>query len=481
MIPGRTRLGSRLVLTGAARNNTRTHACFTLARTTYRAMATAAAATNRSSADSATYSEEALHVPTQNNEGCLANLSFAVKDCFDVKGAPTGFGNPTWLATHAECPQTHADAVRILLSAGACIDGKTHMDELAYSLNGENAHYGTPVNVAAPARIPGGSSSGSATAAARGDVSFALGTDTGGSVRTPAAYQGIFGLRPTHGRVSLAGCRPLAPSFDTPGILAKDFRTFHAASLCLIGCEKDEVVRELSASDDDEQLLPPLVWVTDAFDMLCSRETQDTIVRTLADAGIVISDKRPLLDESSLTTWDDALSAFRHLQAMEIWEEHGAWIEENQPNFGPGTSDRFAMARDMHAELATSEGVSRKAASQAARDAMTEAVKRLVPAGGAIVIPTAPGPAPLKATPPDALNAFRNDVLKLTMVCGLSRAPQVTLPAGLTCEANGPPGFPGEQHGEAPVGVSVIGAPGDDVALLRVASKIAQKIALSLK
>ena len=137
----------------------------------------------------------------------------------------------------------------------------------------------------------------------------------------------------------------------------------------------------------------------------------NTIVRTLADAGIVISDKRPLLDESSLTTWDDALSAFRHLQAMEIWEEHGAWIEENQPNFGPGTSDRFAMARDMHAELATSEGVSRKAASQAARDAMTEAVKRLVPAGGAIVIPTAPGPAPLKATPPDALNAFRNAFL----------------------------------------------------------------------
>ena len=114
MIPGRTRLGSRLVLTGAARNNTRTHACFTLARTTYRAMATAAADTNRSSADSATYSDEALHVPTQNNEGYLANLSFAVKDCFDVKGAPTGFGNPTWLATHAECAQTHAVAVRTL-------------------------------------------------------------------------------------------------------------------------------------------------------------------------------------------------------------------------------------------------------------------------------------------------------------------------------------------------------------------------------
>src|SRR3954452_19075157 len=154
-------------------------------------------------------------------DGALARLSCGIKDLYDVAGYKTGFGNPDWLATHDAAAVT-APPVQSLLDAGAHIVGKTHTDELAYSLNGENAHYGTPVNVNAAGRIPGGSSSGSAAAVYAGLVDFALGSDTGGSVRAPASFCGIYGMRPSHGRISLDAACPLAPSFDTAGWFARD-------------------------------------------------------------------------------------------------------------------------------------------------------------------------------------------------------------------------------------------------------------------
>ena len=161
--------------------------------------------------------------------GPLAGLTFAAKDIYDVAGHKTGFGSPDWFATHDAAVAT-APVVQRLLAAGAHMVGKTHTDELTYSLYGENAHYGTPVNVNAPGRIPGGSSSGSAAAVAAALVDFALGSDTGGSVRAPASFCGIYGMRPTHGRVPLAGACPLAASFDTAGWFARD-----AALLARIG------------------------------------------------------------------------------------------------------------------------------------------------------------------------------------------------------------------------------------------------------
>lgn len=155
------------------------------------------------------------------DQGPLAGVTLAVKDLFDVAGLPTGAGSPEWLATHP-VPNESAAAVSRLLDAGAHIVGKTHTDELAWSLNGENAHYGTPQNPNAPGRIPGGSSSGSAAAVAGSLVQIALGSDTGGSVRLPASYCGIYGIRPTHGRIDLRGVVPLAPSYDTVGWFARD-------------------------------------------------------------------------------------------------------------------------------------------------------------------------------------------------------------------------------------------------------------------
>src|SRR5262245_1386725 len=152
--------------------------------------------------------------------GPLDGLCFAVKDLIDVAGWKTGCGNPAWHATHPPAV-VHAVCVEQLLHAGASCVGKTVSDELAFSLLGQNHFYGTPLNPRAPDRVPGGSSSGSASAVACGLVDFALGTDTGGSVRVPASNCGIWGFRPLHGFISVAGVNPFAPTFDTVGILVR--------------------------------------------------------------------------------------------------------------------------------------------------------------------------------------------------------------------------------------------------------------------
>ena len=165
--------------------------------------------------------------------GPLSGLTFATKDLFDVAGHPTGAGNPTWLATHP-LPTAHAAVIDALLGAGATLMGKVLTDELAYSLHGENAHYGTPVNTRYPDRVPGGSSSGSAAAVGAQLVDFALGTDTGGSTRVPASYGGLWGLRTTHGLVSKQGLVPLSPGFDTATWLAHAFDTFERVGRVLL-------------------------------------------------------------------------------------------------------------------------------------------------------------------------------------------------------------------------------------------------------
>src|ERR1700752_2448759 len=136
------------------------------------------------------------------SQGPLAGLTFALKDIYDVAGNRTGFGNPDWLRTHEPAART-APAVQRLLHPRARLVGKTHREELTWSLTGENAHYGAPANVNALGRITGGSSSGSASAVAAGVVDFSVGSDTGGSVRLPASFCGILGMRPTHGRIPL--------------------------------------------------------------------------------------------------------------------------------------------------------------------------------------------------------------------------------------------------------------------------------------
>jgi amidase len=158
--------------------------------------------------------DRAIVAPT--GHGPLDGIQFAVKDLFDVAGFVTSGGNPDWARTHGPATGT-APVVAALLAAGAEMVGKTRTVELAYGLTGENPWHGTPRNPRVPARLPGGSSCGSAAAVAGGLVPLALGSDTGGSVRIPASYCGLYGIRPSQGAIGLAGTIPLAPSLDTPG------------------------------------------------------------------------------------------------------------------------------------------------------------------------------------------------------------------------------------------------------------------------
>ena len=160
-----------------------------------------------------------------NSSGLLKGMKFAVKDIIDVKGQVTGGGNPEWFRTN-NVAKDHAPVVQDLLSAGADMVGKTITEEFAYGMIGENFHYGTPRNPAAPGHIPGGSSSGSASVVSAKEVDFALGTDCGGSVRCPASFTGIYGIRPTHGRVDEAGVAPLAESFDVIGWFSREPELF---------------------------------------------------------------------------------------------------------------------------------------------------------------------------------------------------------------------------------------------------------------
>ena len=165
--------------------------------------------------------------------GPLADLRFAVKDLIAVRGCPLGRGNPHWASWQAPS-RDDAPCVRALLEAGACCLGTTWLDEFAFGLSGENPWGGTPPNPRAPGRVTGGSSSGSAAAVALGAVDFALGSDTAGSVRVPASWCGLWGLRPSHGALSRRGVAPLAPSLDVVGPLADDLATLQRVFAVLL-------------------------------------------------------------------------------------------------------------------------------------------------------------------------------------------------------------------------------------------------------
>jgi amidase len=363
-------------------------------------------------------------------EGVLSGLTFAIKDIFDVAGQVTGNGNPDWARTHGPATQT-APAVRALLRAGARLSGKTIMDELAYSLSGQNHHYGAPRNPAAPGRITGGSSCGSAAAVAAGLCDFALGTDTGGSIRIPASYCGLFGLRPTHGRVPLAGVMPLAPSFDTVGWFARDAATLRRVGTVLVG------------GNDQPIGFSRVLVALDAFALV------DAAVRdALEPAALRVAARLGRAEPGRLFGADrpaDGMDGFRTIQANEIWHAHGDWITRTRPSFGPEIGPRFAWA-------ATITDTQAAAASEVRRR-ITRHLADLLAGDTIVVMPTAPGIAPSLDADADSLAHHRSRALTLTAPAGLAGLPQVTVPAGTV--------------GGCPVGLSLLGPRGSDARLLK--------------
>ncbi len=386
----------------------------------------------------------------------LGGLSFAVKDLIDIGGYVTGCGNPTWRDTH---PPAAANAVCVeqLLDAGARCVGKTVTDELAFSLLGENYFYGTPPNPRAPDRVPGGSSSGSASAVAQGLVDFALGTDTGGSVRVPASNCGVWGLRPSHGFVSVAGVNPFAPTFDTVGVLAKSAEILASVSSVLL------------ASDDDAVEEPRTIHLVEEAFTLADTEVRQALEEPLRHLGSLFGGR---LRETSLREINGEAGALKGadfgawldtygvLQWAEIWSCLGAWVEEVNPAFGPEAAQNFDLAKSLDRR--------RVGLAVRSREEYFRKLRSFLGPNDLLCMPTTPATAPLKGTvgARGGANAasYYPRALSLTAVAGIGRLPQVSLPL-----AEGPSG--------GPVGLSLLAANGRDAFLLSTVKRVAETYA----
>jgi amidase len=362
--------------------------------------------------------------------GPLAGLDFAVKDLIDVADVPTGGGNPDW-PRFAATPTRHAWVVQTLLDAGASVIGKTITDEVSLGILGENAHDGTPLNPAAPGRVPGGSSSGSASAVAAKACDFALGTDTGGSVRVPSSFCGLYGIRPTHGRIDFSGIAVQAPGSDTCGWFARDAATFARVGEVLFGSA-------LPATRPTTLLV-----AQDAFGF-ADENVQQALAPVVGRLAKLIGHRREVtLAPQGLSVWQRAQ---RVLQASEAWRTFQPWLDGHNPRLA------FSVARGL-LQGSVMTDAERNAASLMRMEARAR-LRLLLPTGTILCLPTTPFPAPQKGLPLHQLDPLRERISCLTSHGGLTGVPQVNLP-GATVDG-------------APVGLSIIGARGSDLDLLRV-------------
>lgn len=371
--------------------------------------------------------------------GPLSGLKFAAKDLFNVAGHPTGAGNPSWLATHAAATE-HSAVVAQLLQAGATLMGKVLTDELAYSLHGDNMHYGTPLNTLYPDRVTGGSSSGSAAAVAAGLVDFALGTDTGGSTRVPASYCGLWGLRGTHGLVSTAGLVPLHPSFDTATWLAQDADIFERVGRVLLP----------ASSYSPRRLLLPL----DAWELAV-----ELFAAPLQRARDALAHQLACVPEGLRVAGDTGLANWRQTYvtagAFEGWQVHGDWITQTQPVFAPAVAGRWKAASQVTAEAS--------AAARATQAQLRARMHNLLGSDGLLLLPSAASLAPLRQANPADVDAVRLRTMAITCIAGLSGLPQISLPV--------------RTEGGDMLGLSLMGPAGSDLALIQLARRLHAQIA----
>ncbi|MEK4996413.1 amidase family protein [Paenibacillus sp. FSL H7-0918] len=435
--------------------------------------------------------------------GILDGLTFAVKDVFAVAGHSSSAGNPDWL--HSHHPSTeHAVAVHRLLLSGATLRGAAHTDELMYSLGGENHHFGTPINPRAVGRIPGGSSSGSAVAVASGSVDFALGTDTGGSIRVPSSYCGVYGFRPTHGAVDFQGVIPLSPAFDTIGWMSDRLDVLQKVGEVLLVAGSTSVKTAKKIESSIEETVGKSMENTDENNLEMSRkESLETILEkrieksteeileigpenkvkkkiedkikmgtlfvatdcwalvNLENAAILSEGLRCLRSGADhlmeieialegLKVWMDV---FRELQGNEIWETHGVWIENKKPVFGPDIAARFSWA----ASLAEED----HSVAKCKQKEISNQMRLLLGEDNCLVIPTVPGPAPLRGGDLRQLEENRSGAMMLSCIAGLAGLPQVTIPMLSTSGL--------------PLGLSVIAGHGQDLRLLSWANEVWQQ------
>jgi amidase len=362
--------------------------------------------------------------------GPLDGLTFGVKDLIDVAGHVTGAGNPDWAARQVPAARS-APVVERLLRAGATLVGKTITDELGFSLEGENHHYGTPLNPRAPDRLPGGSSSGSAVAVAAGLADLALGTDTGGSVRVPASFCGVYGYRPSHGRLSLDGVVPLAPSYDTVGLFARTAEYLHAAAHCLIGAPA-------------VQSRPPRLLL--ATDALALAEPDAAAALRSAALRLGVDEEVEVFDKNAA----DFLDAYVTLQGLDIADALGSFLATD-PRFGPTIRPRFDGVRG----LDRTQGLRWRAWR---KETSTRLHAMMLP-GTFLLMPSAPTTAPRRFLRGEKAGRFYDAALTLCSVAGHVGLPAVNLPM---VEPN-----------DCPLGLSLLAGRGEDEGLLAAVVNLA--------
>jgi len=369
--------------------------------------------------------------------GVLSGLSFAVKDLYDTTGDVTGNGSPEWLAGHQPAQHT-SPLVTSLLEAGADCVGKTICDEFFYSFSGMNAHYGTPLNSRAPDRMPGGSSSGSASAVAAGLCDISLGSDTGGSMRIPASFCGIYGLRPTHGRLDASCATAMAPSFDVPGWFARDVDVFRKVGSVLLG-------------DSGKNKEIEVIHIAEFAFSHADADVRDPLYEFLKQAESALGATNILKGLPAGLELAQALESFRIIQAYETWQSFGSWIEALQPNLGPGIKERMAAAKTVT--------LAEKQQAEIYRARVKQIFQGLLPPGHILCLPTAstlPGRLDMSQ---DDMNMFRVKNMSIICLASLAGLPQVSLPAA---SANG-----------IPIGLSFMGGSGADEGLLELAVRLA--------
>jgi amidase len=366
--------------------------------------------------------------------GPLDGLTFAAKDLFDVLGFVTGCGNPDWAATHGIAERSAA-AVQMLLDAGASLVGKTITDEISLGLLGINRHYGTPLNPRAPDRVPGGSSSGSASAVAGGACDVALGTDSGGSVRVPASFCGLFGLRPTLNRIDARGMMVQSPTFDTVGYFARDAATFATIGATLL---RDPIVPATPKE---------IIVATDAFAIA------DEVVRDALAPALDCCRGVARVTQTSLATVDlrDWARWQRVLQRHEFRATFREWVDRVNPRFSAEVAGAFADDGRTSAETINF--------AKSFRTGAKTRIDALLDGWRLLCIPT----SPILPIVRDArLSTMREAVCRivdLTAIAGMTSLPQVNIPAGSVSGI--------------PVGLSLVGWRGGDAALVGAACALA--------
>ena len=366
------------------------------------------------------------------NEGILNNLNFVLKDMCQIKGFKTSCGNPDFYKK-CEPALEYAIFLKKLLNEGAILSGITICDEFFYSVIGENSHYGTPKNLNAPNCVPGGSSSGSAAALTTKKYDFSIGSDTGGSIRVPASFCGLLGIRPTHGRIASDGVYPMAPSFDTVGWFANDIEIFRKVSSVLLNNKHASNI--------------PFNKYVIAEDLLELAENDiqhqfNTYLKKIF----------PNLKKIKLSKFEkeDIANNFRILQGGEINQYVIPWIKDNKPQISPEINNRIEMASKIsNNEINT---------AKAFRETLIKEVNNSLPEGDIALFPTAPFSAPICGQTDEALGSDRKKIMEMTSIAGMTSRPQISIPK-----------FKGKT---GPVGISVLGWKYSDEILLNKLTEI---------